>query len=149
MFRLTFKKKERLTSKKTFDLLFNSGRSFTVAPFRLVWMDLSHNSPSALPTFAFRSATQREGGKGQGTPAPVQLGISVTKRSFPKAVYRNTLKRRIREAYRKNKHLLYEVLHKKNLSIALMVIYIGKEESHYQEIEKKMIVSLRMLTERM
>ena len=76
---------------------------------------------------------------------PAQLGISVPKRSFAKAVDRNTLKRRIREAYRKNKHLLYEVLQKKNLRIDLMMIYTAKEPLPYQEIEKKMIVSLQKL----
>ena len=122
MLRLTFKKKERLTNKKTFDLLFNTGNSFTVSPFRLVWTQTKTN------------------------PAvPVQLGISVPKRSFAKAVDRNTLKRRIREAYRKNKAALYGVLQKKNLSIALMVIYTSREELPYQEIEKKMIVSLQRM----
>ena len=91
-------------------------------PFRFVWID-----------------------SGTSSTAPVQLGISVPKRAFAKAVDRNTLKRRIREAYRKNKHLIYEVLQKKNLSIALMMVYTAKEELAYQEIEKKMIVSLLKL----
>ena len=120
--RLTFKKEERLTSKKVFELLFNSGKSFTTSPFRLVWVETK-------PTGSF----------------PAQLGISVPKRSFAKAVDRNTLKRRIRESYRKNKQMLYEVLRKKNHTIALMIIYIAKEEFPYQEIEKKMIVSLQKL----
>lgn len=121
----TFKKEERLTNKKTFDQLFSKGKSFTVSPFRLVWVDL--------------------------TPAPsmaginCQLGISVPKRSFAKAVDRNKLKRRIREAYRKNKHLLYEVLKNKNLTIALMLVYIAKEELPYREIEEKIVVSLQKL----
>lgn len=123
--RLTFKKEERLTNKKTFDLLFNEGKSFTVLPFRLVWMETK--TPEKFP---------------------VQLGISVPKRSFAKAVDRNTLKRRIREAYRKNKSELYGVLEKKNLSIALMIIYSAKEQLPYEEIEKKMIVSLRKLIEK-
>ena len=80
---------------------------------------------------------------------PVQLGISVPKRSFAKAVDRNTLKRRIREAYRKNKHLLYEVLKNKNLSIALMLVYIAKEELPYREIEEKMVVGLHKLAEKL
>ena len=121
--KLTFKKKEKLTNKKTFGLLFNTGKSFTVTPFKLLWAET------------------------RSTGTPVQLGISVPKRSFAKAVDRNTLKRRIREAYRKNKQLLYGVLQEKNLSIALMVIYTAKEELPYQEIEKKMIVSLNKLTE--
>lgn len=120
MTRLTFKKEERLTNKKTFELLFGSGKSFTDSPFRLVWIEIK--SDSILP---------------------VQFGISVPKRSFPKAIDRNTLKRRIRESYRRNKHTLYEKLKKKNLHIALMVMYIAKSELSYQEIERKMILSLQ------
>lgn len=134
MTRFTFKKNERLTSKKTFEALFHSGKSFTVAPFRLVYLP-------AVP-----SSSQAQSGS-QRPSVPVQLGISVPKRSFPRAVDRNTLKRRIREAYRKNKHLLYEILKKENHSRDLMIIYISKEKLPYAEINKKMIVSLQRLAE--
>ena len=51
----------------------------------------------------------------------------------------------MREAYRKNKHLVYEVPKKKHPSIALMMIYTAREVLSYQEIEKKMILSLHKL----
>ena len=120
----SFKKEERLTHKKTFDILFVKGRSLVVPPLKLIWL-----------------TTEAK------LPFPAQTGISVPKKSFPKAVDRNTLKRRIRESYRKNKHLLYEILKKKNLSIALMILYTARKESSYVEIEKKMIVSLQKLIE--
>ena len=41
-----------------------------------------------------------------------------------------------------------EILKKKNLHIALLIIYIAEEELYYQEIEKKMIVSLQKLIEK-
>lgn len=118
----TFNKSERLTNKKVFEGLFSKGKSFAESPFRFVWMELSSASSH-----------------------PAQLGISVPKKAFAKAVVRNKLKRRIREAYRKNKHLLYEELKKKNLHIALMVIYTAKEEHSYSGIEKKMVISLHKL----
>ena len=120
--RHSFKKAERLISKKTFDQLFKSGKSIAVSPFRLAWVETTLVSPFSA-----------------------QIGISVPKKSFAKAVDRNTLKRRIREAYRKNKHLLYEVLQRKNLHIALMIIYTAKDELPYIEIEKKMVVSLQKM----
>ena len=120
--RHTFKKNERLTGKKTFDLLFTSGQSISVFPFRLVWMQNTRHSTT-----------------------PLQLGISVPKRLFDRAVDRNKIKRRMREAYRKNKQLVYEVPKKKHPSIALMMIYTAKDVLSYQEIEKKMIVSLQKL----
>ena len=124
MIRNTFTKKERLTNKKLFESIFESGKSISAFPFRLIWIEIALSSS-----------------------APAQLGISVPKKSFAKAVDRNKLKRRIRESYRKNKHSLYEILKKKNLSIALMIIYVAKEELPYQEIEKKMVVSLQKLTD--
>lgn len=123
MIRHTFKKAEKLTNKKTFDQLFATGEGFSMPPFRLIWV----RTKSPLSN-------------------PVQLGIAVPKRSFAKAVDRNTIKRRIREAYRKNKSSLYEILEKKNLSIALMIIYTAKEKLPYQEIERKIIVSLQKLS---
>ena len=127
----TFKKAERITNKKTFDTLFNSGKSISVPPFRLVWIE----------TASYPSLFLNE------NVLTVQIGISVPKKSFSKAVQRNKIKRRIREAYRKNKRLLYEILKKKNLTIALMIIYSAKEELSYSEIEKKMVVSLHKLVE--
>lgn len=120
----TFKKEERLTHKKTISGLFESGQSFAAYPYRILWLKTD-------PSISF----------------PVQLAISVPKRSFAKAADRNILKRRIREAYRKNKSLLYEVLRKKNLSLAVIAIYTGKEVLLYDEIERKMVVSLRKLGE--
>lgn len=122
MTRLTLKKEERLTNKKTFELLFDTGKSFTTSPFRLRWIEIESDS-------AF----------------PVQLGISVPKRSFPKATDRNMLKRRIRESYRRNKHTLYEKLKNKHVYIALMIIYIAKSKLSYEEIERKMILSLQKI----
>lgn len=121
MIRNTFRKSERLTSKKAFEQLFAKGKSLVNSPFRLVWQKTA-----------------------SGT-SPFKLGISVPKRSFAKAVERNKLKRRIREAFRKNKHELYEVLKKKDLTLEAMIIYTSKEELPYSEIEKKMIVSLQKL----
>ena len=136
MIRHTFKKEERLTNKKTFDLLFNKGRSIAVPPFRILWIGAKPASSLPVQPLAPTHLYNR-----------AQLGISVPKRSFPKAVDRNKIKRRIRESYRKNKHLLYEILKKKNLHIAMMIIYTAKNELPYQEIEKKMIVSLHKIIE--
>ena len=120
----TFKKEERLTNKKTFDELFNSRNSISVSPFKILWSEK------------------------QGVNQ-TQVGIAVPKKSFAKAVQRNKLKRRIREAYRKNKHLLYAFLEKKNHPIALVIIYTEREELSYQQIEQKMVVSLQKLIDKM
>ena len=57
---------------------------------------------------------------------PAQIAFSVSKRGFRLAVTRNLIKRRMREAYRKNKYLLYEFLASENKQIVLIVIVKGE-----------------------
>ncbi|MBN8695425.1 MAG: ribonuclease P protein component [Bacteroidetes bacterium] len=116
----TFTKTERLSSKLLIDKLVEKGRSFNNSPFKFVWIELEE------------SAT------------PVQFLISVPKRNFKKAVDRNKLKRRSREAYRKNKaDLLIRQLGGKK--ICLMLVYIAKEKLEYVEIEQKIKEGLQRL----
>ena len=74
---------------------------------------------------------------------PAKIIISVPKRIFKRAVDRNKLKRRIREAYRKNKTALYEELNSKK--VLLMVIYTSKKMEEYNEIEKRMLVAFQKI----
>ena len=123
----TFSKQERLKSRKIIGQLFKGGESFVAYPLRVVWIPAE--PVSTLPATSENSA---EPG--------AQLAISVPKRNFKTAVARNLLKRRIREAYRLHKHELYEKLADRR--IALMFMYIAKEELSFAEIEagvKKMI----------
>jgi ribonuclease P protein component len=109
----TFKKEERLCSKKLLEELFNSGSSFLVYPFRITWLK------SALPA-----------------NARVQVVIGVSKRKFKKAVDRNLLKRRIREIYRLNKEeYLYSFITE---SLALGINYVGNEIYDYHMMDKKL-----------
>ena len=66
---------------------------------------------------------------------PAQVGVSVPKRNFKKAVRRNRLKRLRRETYRKQKQLVYNSIDK---PYVFMISYIGKEECSYDELEIKM-----------
>jgi ribonuclease P protein component len=52
-----------------------------------------------------------------------QVGVSVSKRNFKRAVDRIRIKRQLREAYRLNKH----ALNPHENEFALMIIYIGKK----------------------
>ena len=87
----TFKKAERLGSKALIEKLFKSGRSFTTHPYRVTWLEHALN-----------------------TAYPAQIAFAVPKKTFKRAVDRNKLKRRGREAYRKNKAILYDGLKEQN-----------------------------------
>ena len=119
----TFKKEERLKSRKIIGKLFKEGHSFTSYPLRLVWTKMD----TRLSDF------------------PAQMALTVPKRAFPKAVDRNRLRRRIREAYRLNKHFLYKKLEDQDDQFGLMFIYVAKEIFDSADIEKGVQKGLRRL----
>lgn len=119
-----FRKSERLCRKKYIDELFQTGRSFYSYPFRLVWLPVSE--PLVFPA---------------------QMAVSVQKRHFRKAVHRNLIKRRIREAYRKNKSGLYIKLKEHDAQIVFMLIYNASSILSSKEIEEKIIIGLSRLKE--
>ncbi|MBN2636193.1 MAG: ribonuclease P protein component [Prolixibacteraceae bacterium] len=116
----SFIKKERLCSKKVIDKLFTEGESFLVFPLKFVFLKTALSSDF-----------------------PVQAGFSVGKKVFKKAVQRNLLKRRMREAYRLNKHDLYINIEDKQL--ALFIIYIGKSIIEYKPINDAMKKGIKKL----
>jgi len=119
--KLTFPKKERLTSKKTIDRLFTEGKNFSAFPLVLKY-ELSSTAEVVEPL--------------------VQIAISVPKRKVKFAVDRNRLKRQLREAYRLNKSQLLEKVNKLNQSLALFLIYNGGETADYHLLETKLKVLL-------
>ena len=120
----TFPKEEHLCRKKLIEELFSKqGSSFGVYPLRIVWI------PAPAPT-----------------SAPPQVLISVSKRTFKRAVDRNRLKRLIREAYRLNKYRL--TAQPNGHEIALLgIIFTGKEKSPLALVEKKLISALHRLVD--
>ena len=120
--RQTFRKDERLRKKILIAKLFQEGSSFFVYPFRVTW----------IPAIV------------QGS-SPAQVLISVPKQVMRKAVHRNKLKRRMREAYRKNKNILYEFLLQNQDSLILCLTYTSKEILPYDLLQEKIIVLLQRL----
>jgi ribonuclease P protein component len=119
----TFKKEERLCNKKLIDELFHNGSSFLCYPFKVSWLYTSE--PIAYP---------------------VQILFSVSKKRYKRAVDRNLIKRRMREAYRlKKQQHLYDVLNRANKKIVLSLGYIGKEIAPADFTQKKMLKLLTQL----
>lgn len=109
----TFTKDEKLCSKIVIDRIFAEGETFLSFPLKISFTEIDKSSNS-----------------------PVKAAFTVGKRKFKLAVHRNLIKRKIREAYRLNKHVLYQGLGEKRL--AVFFIFIGKEIPDYKLIESAM-----------
>ena len=111
--RYTYPKAEKLKSRNLIGDLFTQGKSVSKYPLRLVYMPLE----------------TLEG-------VPLQMGVSVSKKHFKRAHDRNYFKRVLREAYRHNKHLLFDAVDK---PYAIMFFYQTKDRLTPQEITEKTI----------
>lgn len=76
---------------------------------------------------------------------PAQAMFVVPKRQFKKAHDRNKLKRRMREVYRLNKKIIYDLAEQKGKKIIIAFIYIGKKQEDYLVIEKAMLKQLHLI----
>ncbi|APY08431.1 ribonuclease P protein component [Winogradskyella sp. J14-2] len=105
-------KKDKLKSKKSIERLFNEGKSVTVYPLKLIFLQTEFEDNSILKT-----------------------GVSVSKRLHKTAVARNKIKRLLREAYRLNKPLYFN---NSSTSYAFMILYLSKDGTTFDDIDNKM-----------
>ncbi len=111
-----FPKGEKLVSKKDIEELFKNGSSFYLRPLLMKYQPV-------------------EGGVNRAM-------FSVSKRNFKRAVDRNLLKRRMREAYRLNKHLLNSETED---FFHIAFVYVEKSIVPYHQIELKLKKLMRRL----
>lgn len=108
----TYSQEEKLKSRKIIDQVFSKGSSVSKYPVRLAFCEVTDGDHI------------------------VQIGVSVSKKYFKKAVDRNYIKRLLRECYRLNKHLLTQKITKPH---AFMLLYTSKEKPEFEQLQAKVI----------
>jgi ribonuclease P protein component len=117
----TLPKSDRLTSRVTISKVYEKGKHLNDYPFKMVWL--------------------KETGE-----AGLKVVFSVPKRKFKRAVDRNQIKRKLREAYRKHKHDCQKAAESQNARVSLFLIYLGKDIPLSEIVDDKIILLLNRLT---
>jgi ribonuclease P protein component len=110
-----FPKREHLYGDSAIEHLYEKGDSFFLFPYRV--------------TLARALEDETE---------PLRILVSVSKKRFKHAVDRNCMKRRMREAYRLNKHSLYEYLNKKEEKLYVGIQFVGTKLEASSFLRRKM-----------
>lgn len=108
---MKFSKDERLKKEKLIQELFEKGSSFYFFPFKVI----IKSNPEQKHRFH-------------------QVLFSVSKRNFKRAVDRNLIKRRMREAFRKNKNAIAA-----SEKLMIAYIYTAKEILTFAQIQERLV----------
>ncbi len=121
------RKKEIVRKNSEINLLFKNGSSFKQFP---------------IVTYYFFN-------KNEDSNTLVKVLISIPKKHIKKAVSRNLLKRRIKEAYRQNKSEITEFCINNDINLNIGFIYCNNNVDDYVIIEKKIVLSLQTIITRL
>jgi len=120
----SFPKKERLTHRKSVQELFSKGQAAFLYPLKVLYIP------------------RLDG----GLPSYPKILIAVPKKRFKKAVERNRLKRKIREAYRTQKNQI-DFLYSEHSPKSMAFIYVGKEDMPYAQLKMKLKAAISKVSD--
>ncbi len=121
-----FPKKDKLCNHYVIEKLFSQGSSFVSFPFRVIYLK------TELPE-----------------DVSAQVMFSVSKKKFKRAVKRNLIKRRSREAYRLIRNNFLTCLEESDQQIAFAMVYISGDLLPYANFRKGMKKALSKLSQRL
>ena len=122
---LNFPKNKRLCNKIVIEKMFAKGKRLLISPFLFFYLPEINKKSQAL-----RSV------------------IVVPKKKVRSSAKRNMIRRRIIEAYRKNKYFLEDDLIIKGNKVNIGIVFQEKNEIPYNVLEKKMILGLKNIKKR-
>jgi ribonuclease P protein component len=122
MNKFKFPKTLKLKKEKSISELFEHGYSFSRTPLRVLWC-INKESESV----------------------PVKSAFTVSKKKFKRAVDRNLIKRRMREAYRINKNILFDNSSQLPAGLEIIFVYTSVEIHSFTIIRSSLIALLKHL----
>ncbi|MDR2927776.1 MAG: ribonuclease P protein component [Cytophagaceae bacterium] len=120
----TFTKMERLCSRKQIEQLFAEGKSVSAFPFRMQYLLIEFSDD-----------------------IPSKVLFSIPKKRFKRAVKRNLIRRRAKEAFRLNKQLLYQNIPEGSMCL-LAFIYVDNQIHSYESIQNGILKAFEKLHEK-
>lgn len=123
----TFRKQERLCSRRLREQLFKEGKHFTVFPLKVHWMFVH----DPLVT------------------APAQVMLATSKRKLHHAVQRNRVRRLMRECYRSHKGQIYDWLQQRQCQLVVSINYIHTEVVDYHKMYGKFGIATTQLLQQL
>ncbi len=129
---LTLSKEERLHGRTRVDVLFAGGKSRSMVAFPLRVVYRIHDREGLGPQAA--------------------MLISVPKRMFKRAVKRNRVKRQVREAFRRNKHIVLDALlrgEKFDTAVDMAFIWLDDKLHDSAELDGKVSGLLTRISEKL